>query len=57
VGLPRRRLAVLQHYALALLSGLASLRVLEGSGARPREAELSLLKQTLLCELGRGDDA
>jgi len=52
VGLSRRRLALVQHYTLALLSGLASLRVLEGASARPREAELSLLKETLVRELG-----
>ncbi len=57
VGLSRRRLTVVQHVTLALLSGLASLRVLEGPGAAPREAELSLLKQTLVRELGRGDAA
>jgi AcrR family transcriptional regulator len=55
VGLSRRRLAVVQHYTLALLSGLAALRVLEGEAARLREAELSLLKETLVRELGRGD--
>lgn len=57
VGLSRRRLAVVQHFTLALCCGLASLRVLEGPGARPREPELSLLKQTLERELGRGDVA
>src|SRR5262245_50852222 len=55
VGLSRRRLAVVQHFTLALFCGLASLRVLEGPSARPREAELSLLKQTLERELSRGD--
>ena len=56
VGLSRRRLAAVQHYTLALLSGLAALRVLEGEAARPREAELSLLKDTLVREL-RGDES
>lgn len=51
LGLSRRRLAVVQHYTLALLSGLASLRVLEGASARPRDAEISLLKETLAREL------
>jgi len=49
--LPRRRHVTLQHYTLAVLSGLASLRMLEGSDAARREAELELLKQTLAREL------
>ena len=49
-ALPSRRLAMLQRYAVSVLSGLSSLEMLDG---RPhtRTAELALLKRTLLQEL------
>jgi AcrR family transcriptional regulator len=51
--LPRRRLLVLQRYAAGVLSGLASLEMLDGR--RPtRAAELALLKETLRRELAAG---
>jgi len=52
VGLARGRSAVIQHYTISVLSGLASMKAIEGPGARVRPAELALLKQTLLRELG-----
>lgn len=51
--LSSRRHATLQHYTLAVLSGLASLRMLEGNDAARRSAELELLKQTLAREISR----
>jgi AcrR family transcriptional regulator len=47
VALPARRTLVLQHYTISVLSGLASMRMLEGSTARIRGEELDLLKDTL----------
>lgn len=47
----RNRRGALQHYAIAVLSGLASMVALEGPGARVREAELALLADTLRREL------
>jgi len=52
--LPRRRQGVLQHYAIAVLSGLATMLTLEGGTARLREAELGLLRDTLVRELRQG---
>lgn len=43
---PRRTL-VLQHYTISVLSGLASMRMIEGPTARIRGEELDLLKETL----------
>jgi len=48
---PRRRHLVLQHYAVSLFTGLASVIALEGATARLRPAELELLKDTLVREL------
>jgi AcrR family transcriptional regulator len=48
----RARRGALQHYTIAVLTGLASTVALEGPGARVREAELALLEDTLLRELG-----
>ena len=53
-GVGRRRHGVLQHYTIAVLSGLATLLKLEGDDARLREAELDLLRDTLVRELGEG---
>jgi AcrR family transcriptional regulator len=49
---PRARHLVLQHYAISLLSGLASSPALEAGGIELRSAELALLKETLVRELG-----
>jgi hypothetical protein len=49
---PRTRHFVLQHYAISLLSGLASSPVLEDGADALESAELALLKQTLVRELG-----
>jgi hypothetical protein len=44
---------VLQHYTIAVLTGLAAMLALEGAGARIRAEELDLLRDTLVRELGR----
>ena len=51
VRLPRRRSATLQHYTIAVLSGLASMRFIGGAAAPTPRAELQLLKRTLAREL------
>jgi len=51
--LPQRRALALQRYAASALSGLSSLAVLDGRGGG-RRAELRLLEETLLRELGDG---
>jgi AcrR family transcriptional regulator len=57
-SLSRRRTVTLQHYTISVLSGLASMKMLEGPTAQIRDAELTLLKQTLVRELAeRGDVA
>jgi AcrR family transcriptional regulator len=48
---PRARRGALQHYTIAVLTGLAATRALEGPEARVREAELALLEDTLVREL------
>jgi AcrR family transcriptional regulator len=53
-ALSRRRRLTLQHYAISVLSGLASMRMFEGPTAPVRDAELALLKDTLARELARG---
>ena len=50
----RRRTVTLQHYTISVLSGLASMQMIEGPGSRILEAELDLLKQTLARELAPG---
>jgi len=52
--LPRRRHFELQHYTIAVLSGLASTLMLEGAEATLRPAVLELLKQNLAEQLTRG---
>lgn len=52
--LSRRRSGVLQHYTISVLSGLATMLRLEGGDARLREAELDLLRDTLVRELRAG---
>jgi AcrR family transcriptional regulator len=54
LGGSRRRQGALQHYTISVLSGLASTLLLEGAGARVREAELDLLCDTLVRELSPG---
>ena len=49
--LSRRRTVTLQHYTVAVLSGLAGTRLIEGRADRSPDAELALLKQTLVHEL------
>ena len=49
---PSRRHGVLQRYTIAVLSGLATMQQLEGEDARLRDAELTLLRDTLVRELG-----
>ncbi len=51
--LPRRERQLLAHYALAVLSGLASTLMLAGPGASLPEAELRLLRDTLVRGLSR----
>jgi AcrR family transcriptional regulator len=48
----RQRIRMIQHYTLSVLSGLASLATLEGAAPRFLDAELLLLKETLVRELG-----
>jgi AcrR family transcriptional regulator len=52
-SLPTRREALLQHYTIAVVSGLATMRTLEGGSPRWRDAELALLRDTLVRELRR----
>lgn len=49
--LSRGRALALQQFTVAALAGLASLRMLQGEAAAPREAELALLRDALLREL------
>lgn len=49
--IPRRRHFLLQHYTIAVLSGLSATLLLEGPHARLRPAELDLLADTLVREL------
>ncbi len=51
--LSRRQSLTLQHYTIAVLSGLASMQMLEGVPAPIRPAELGLLRDTLARELSR----
>lgn len=47
----RIRRGALQHYTIAVLTGLAATTALSGSGAHARDAELALLTATLVREL------
>ena len=51
--MPTRRRALLQHYTIAVISGLATMRTLAGGSARLRGAELALLRATMVRELRR----
>jgi len=54
---PLRRLSLdLMHYTISVLSGLAATQMLEGAGGRICAAELGFLKDTLVRELGRGEE-
>ena len=55
--LARRRTLAIQYYTISVLSGLASLKILEGPSAEMRRIELGFVKETLLRELGRGTDS
>jgi AcrR family transcriptional regulator len=50
-AVPRKRQLRLQHYTVAVLSGLASTMMLEGNGSSLPRDELALLETTLLREL------
>jgi AcrR family transcriptional regulator len=50
--LSRSRSRTLQHYTISVLSGLAAMKMIEGPAAQFRNAELALLKDTLIRELG-----
>ena len=52
-AISRRRHFVLQHYSISVLSGLASVLMLESADSRLRGTELDLLKDTLTRELSR----
>jgi len=54
-ALPRKRQLRLQHYTVAVLSGLASTRMLEGDEPSPPRDELALLEATLVRELKQAD--
>lgn len=51
-GLSRPRSRALQRYTVSVLSGLASMRFIEGPGGNKPRAELELLKRMLCRELG-----
>jgi AcrR family transcriptional regulator len=53
VKLGRRRVVMLQHYTISVLSGLASMQVLAGRESGFAEQELELLKQTLSREFAK----
>jgi AcrR family transcriptional regulator len=52
----RRRHRVLEHYTIAVLSGLATTLMLEGRETSLGPEELALLQETLARELARGAD-
>jgi AcrR family transcriptional regulator len=51
LGLSKARTRVIQHYTISVLSGLASMQILAGSGTRIRRSELGILKASLAREL------
>jgi len=51
LGLTRNRTAVVQHYTISVLAGLAAVKMIEGPGAPTRKSEIGLLKDTLVREL------
>jgi AcrR family transcriptional regulator len=52
--LSARRAVALQRYTAAVLSGIASMRILDGQAPELRGIELDFLKDTLLFELSTG---
>ena len=56
LGLPRSRTTLVQRYTISVLAGLASVQLIGGQASRPRKAEIALLKDTLVRELGKGRD-
>lgn len=56
--LARRDTVTLQYYTISVLSGLAAMRMVRGRRGRKPAAELDLIKQTMIRELGgRGGPA
>jgi AcrR family transcriptional regulator len=53
VAVPRKRQLRLQHYTVAVLTGLASTLLLEGGGSSLPREELALLEATLVRELAQ----
>jgi AcrR family transcriptional regulator len=53
-NLPASRNVALQHYVTSVLSGMASLRILEGASPALRSFELGFLEDTLVRELAGG---
>jgi AcrR family transcriptional regulator len=51
VDLPRRKVVTLQTFAISMFSGMASLAMLDRAIEPVRNAELQLLKETLLREM------
>ena len=51
VKTPRKRQLTLQHYTISVLSGLASMKILEGKNPAQIQQELGLLQETLVREL------
>lgn len=56
-ALPRRRARLLQHYAVSVLSGLATAPAFDGRSGLAAPEELELLADTLVRELTRADRA
>jgi AcrR family transcriptional regulator len=55
-GLTPRKTIAVQYYTISVLSGLAAMKRFEGPTAERRRIELGLLADTLVRELGRGND-
>jgi AcrR family transcriptional regulator len=56
-AIERDRLLELEHYTVSVLSGLASMLMLEASGRTLPATELAWLKQTLIRELAGGESS
>jgi len=54
-SIPRRQVVNIMRYTVSVLSGLATMNMLEGAPARSRKTELGYLKDTLTRELAGGD--
>jgi hypothetical protein len=55
-GLTPRKTIAVQYYTISVLPGLAAMKRFEGPTAERRRIELGLLADTLVRELGRGND-